>query len=335
MALNIPLPMDAGEAFSRGVDSGSNLFSRIMQPRLEREKQAQLEKHFQEELKLRKAAAGRAGANSDLQRKMMELQLHKLEQEIDPMKKIAYINSLLEGVRGMHGGQKPQEENIMGMFTGQGMPSAEEIERPTVKAPSMEEIQRGFGNFSPEEQMALGMAGIKLPTVRETPAERRAAALQDKIEFEKYKSSQGEKLPAAVKTLHENIINLSPRASKAIQHLIDIPSPFEPFGFGAIQSGKKAAHNKAVSAAAETYAKAKGWPNTKGSIMEAKSILERGHLESDSDYRKRLKGYQDELEEGVRSSRQYLHPGEKGSSSEEPVIEYVRVNGRLVPKGAR
>ena len=44
----------------KGVNAGSDLFTRIMQPVLEREKQKQLEEHFQAQLGLSKAAAGRA-----------------------------------------------------------------------------------------------------------------------------------------------------------------------------------------------------------------------------------------------------------------------------------
>ena len=116
--------------------------------------------------------------------------------------------------------------------------------------------------------------------------------------------------------MHENIIQLSPKAHKAIQHLIDIPSPFEPWGMGAFYSGQKAAHKKAVLAAAENYAKAKGWPNTKGSIEKASEILERGNYESDFDYRKRLREYQDELNEGVQNSSEFLHPGKQVSKIE-------------------
>jgi len=60
MALNIPNTDLPGTSFLKGIDTGSTLFSRIMQPILEREKQKQLEQHFQEKLKLDKATASRA-----------------------------------------------------------------------------------------------------------------------------------------------------------------------------------------------------------------------------------------------------------------------------------
>lgn len=139
-----------------------------------------------------------------------------------------------------------------------------------------------------------------LAAIPQTPEEKQAAIFDTFKKKEEYKAQQEQKLPAAIKTLHENIIHLSPKANKAIQHIIDIPSPFEPWGMGAIQSGQKAAHNKAVTAAAENYAKAKGWPNTRGSIDKAESILQRGNFETDYDYHKRLGELQDELDEGVK-----------------------------------
>lgn len=62
MATRIPLPSAPGESLMKGIDTGSTMFSRLMQPILEREKQKQLEEHFQEQLKLSKASAGRNAA---------------------------------------------------------------------------------------------------------------------------------------------------------------------------------------------------------------------------------------------------------------------------------
>lgn len=149
----------------------------------------------------------------------------------------------------------------------------------------------------------------------ETPEQKRQAALDLFKEKEEYKAQQDAKPTAAVKTLHENIIQLSPKATKAIDELIRLPSPIEVPG-GIYRPGAKAAHSKAVTAAAENYAKAKGWPNTVGSLKKAEEILKRGTLESDKDYRGRLKGYKDELEEGVALSKQFLHPNQNSDEGD-------------------
>ncbi len=171
-----------------------------------------------------------------------------------------------------------------------------------------------------------------LAPVAQTPEQKKADQLDLFKEKEEYKAQQEAKLPAAIKTLHENIIHLSPKAIDAIQHIIDIPSPFEPWGFGAIKSGQKAAHKKLVTAAAENYAKAKGWPNTRGSIDKAESILERGNFETDFDYHKRLYELQNELKSGIESSNKFLHPNKKKSESDNNVVEYERIGGKLVRK---
>ena len=109
----------------------------------------------------------------------------------------------------------------------------------------------------------------------ETPEQKRQAALDLYKDKEQYKASQDAKPTAAVKTLHENIIQLSPKATKAIDELIRLPSPVEVPGVPVYRPGARAAHTKAVTAAAENYAKAKGWPNTVGSLKKAEEILKR------------------------------------------------------------
>ncbi len=95
MALGIPLPGQPGESLLKGIQTGGNLFSQIMHPKIEREKQRQLEEHFKQELALRKAAAGRASqAASDA---------HKLAlMKLDPN---TQINQLLALQKAFGGGQ--------------------------------------------------------------------------------------------------------------------------------------------------------------------------------------------------------------------------------------
>ena len=95
MALNIPMPGQPGDALLKGIDTGSTLFSRIMQPKLEREKMQQLEAHFQQELALRKAAAARAGANADLQRALLQQKL----DNANPAKKLQNQMALLKNLQ--------------------------------------------------------------------------------------------------------------------------------------------------------------------------------------------------------------------------------------------
>lgn len=62
MALNIPMPGAPGTGFMQGVDTGSNLWSRIMQPQMERARLEQQQNQFVQNLALQKQAQSRAQA---------------------------------------------------------------------------------------------------------------------------------------------------------------------------------------------------------------------------------------------------------------------------------
>ena len=359
------MPVSGMEAFNKSLGF-DNLMQQILgrnqlKQKTEHEKaaMAQLERHFQAQLGLSKAAAGRAGlASSDA---------HKLAMmKMDPNREVDQIQRLLALANGNQSTntQEPAPQNndllhqklqSMGMFgqqheihQGEGMiPMQEQEQEQTPQYPVEEPMantapaNQGSGKPNLMQMIVGGMLkkhmGVNpFAPQPQTPQEKEDIALDLFKKKEAIKSEKEEKMPAAVRTLHENIIHLSPKAVDAIQHLIDIPSPFEPPGLGFIYSGQKAAHSKAVKAAAENYAKAKGWPNTKGSIHEVMDILDRGTYETDFDYRNRLRGYQDELNNGVKSSNQFLHPNKKNETHPVgDVIEYVRVNGKLVPKGKK
>lgn len=152
MALNIPMPDSPGTGFLKGIDTGSAMFTRLMQPIIQREKQKQLEAHFQEQLKLQKAAAGRtAQAAADAHRKM------------DPMYEINQYKALEDWVRGQAARQGG----------GQQMPTAQQAE-----IPSQEEGQ-GLGMFTPEG----------LQSAQQQPAQQRAPSPQGGIDMEVIKNS--------------------------------------------------------------------------------------------------------------------------------------------------
>lgn len=345
MALNIPNTKPFGESLLQGIETGGNLYSRIMQPIISREEMenrkklqeaqlAQQMKVHMDDLALRRAAEAR------------------LRQAADPMHDIQQFQALQNMMRGngvpassnQQQSPMPTQESGegMGMFSPEGMASAQQqvASQQQTQAPNPGSNTSGVDlELMKQNPMLRGWFKHKfgydpLAQAPQTPEEKQASALDLFKQKEQYKAAQEQKLPGAIKTLHENIIHLSPKAIDAVQHIIDIPSPFEPWGLGAVQAGQKAAHNKAVTAAAENYAKAKGWPNTKGSIEKAESILQRGKFETDFDYRKRLREYQDELRAGIMSSNQFLHPNKEVSEikPENNVIEYVRINGKLVPK---
>lgn len=134
MALNIPNTDLPGNSFLKGVDTGSTMFSRLMQPVLEREKQKQQAEQFAQELALRKQAEARMGANSGLNRQILQQQLLKLQHSNDPNYEIQQLQHMIESLSG---GGKPQ---------GQVNPEAPGMQPPM---PTQEEGQ-GLGVFTPE-----------------------------------------------------------------------------------------------------------------------------------------------------------------------------------------
>lgn len=202
MATRIPLPGNMIDTLMKGVSTGSNMYSGIMNPIISRENMANTKKIHDEQLAqqmkihqdsiaLQRATQARLDAMAPLQRRMTELSIKKAEMETDPLKKMAYIKQIMQGIHGMGAEQQPESMTNQNQMTEQN-----------VNAPSPETIQQGFGdsqsmggfNFSPEQQMALGMAGIKIPTPHELPEHKRFAELQNKIKFEQEKTALKKKV---------------------------------------------------------------------------------------------------------------------------------------------
>lgn len=188
MALNIPNIGTNVDALNQGVNTGSSMFARIMQPIIQREQLAQQKKIHEDSLALQKATQARLASMAPLQRRLAELHIQKAEMEADPVKKMAYIQQIMQGIHGMGGQQQggQQQAQPMQPFTGMGMPSTEEIENPTV-APQNPQGMGGALNFTPEQELAMSLAGIKLP---------KAAAFQgsarEAMDLERLRQQYGE-----------------------------------------------------------------------------------------------------------------------------------------------
>jgi len=137
MALNIPLPSAPGEMLLKGVQTGGNLFSQIMNPIIEREKQKQLAEQFQQELALKKQMEARLGANSGINREILQQQLLALKHKNDPNWEMDQFNKLFGGTSGTqssHNAQNTQDlyPDLNKMFSGQGVFPSGEIEEPVL-----------------------------------------------------------------------------------------------------------------------------------------------------------------------------------------------------------
>lgn len=209
MPMNIPMPQLPLSGLNQAIATGGNLFSQMMTPAIQRENMQREWKQHVENLALQKQQEGRLSSMLPLQRKLAELNISKAEMETDPAKKMAYINAIMQGIQGMGGQpstsanpQNPQPQGQMGQqnpFQGQGMMSPQtmdaqqqqpQMESQGTEMPGADQTQIGApigGSFTPQQEMAMSLAGIKLPTYKENPAAKRAADLQSKLTEAKYK----------------------------------------------------------------------------------------------------------------------------------------------------
>lgn len=116
MALNIPMPEAPGTAFAGGINTGSTLFSRLMQTILEREKQKQLQNQFEKSYLLDQSKDARANAlqpylmsESSLRNKLLQQQITSAIHKNDPMWELNQIKSM---ERAFGGGSSPASSAI-------------------------------------------------------------------------------------------------------------------------------------------------------------------------------------------------------------------------------
>lgn len=302
MALNIPMPELPGSGFLKGIDTGSSMFSRMIQPILEREKQAQLERHFQEQLKLSKAAAARAGANSDIRRALLEQQLLAAQHSNDPMYEFNQFKNLMGmmGGGGQGGGQLPQAP-MQEMGEGMGMFSPE----------GLSQIQSQAPEAAPDAGMGMDFSALKnnpmlrgffkkkfgfdpLAQAPQTPEEKQAAALDLFKEKEKIKAqSKGGSAPTnAVLTQTQQALQGIDTVIPMLDELItskDIP------GIMTFSPGKKAAYNAKTSSMIDTLVAAQSLPKVQASIDLVAEQIRRKTGETVSDYQARLKDLKKDL----------------------------------------
>lgn len=152
MALNIPNVDSMGDSFLKGIDTGSTLFTRMMQPVLEREKQKQLEAHFQEQLKLDKMANARqALAAADAHKRM------------DPMYEINQYKALENWVKGRTAQHAAQQQAAT--QNGGQMPDLFGGQQPNINL--IPKNKMGLNQDSMNNLMSSGLN--KMPEVPNVP----------------------------------------------------------------------------------------------------------------------------------------------------------------------
>jgi hypothetical protein len=319
MAINIPMPDSPGTGFLKGIDTGSSMFTRMIQPKIEREKQAQLERHFQEQLKLSKAAAARAGANSDLRRALLEQQILAAQHANDPNYEFNQFKNLMGMMGGGNtgGGQMPQAPmptqemgEGMGMFTPEGLGQMQQEAPQTAPDNGM-----GF-NFDALKQNPMLRGFFKkkfgfdpLAQAAQTPEEKQAAALDLFKQKEAIKAqSKGGSAPTnAVLTQTQQAIQGIDTVLPMLDELItskNVPGIFD------FSPGKKAAYNAKTSSMIDTLVAAQSLPKVQASIDLVEEQIRRKSGETVKDYQTRLKDLKNDLmkrrqrAQGVLQTRQ-------------------------------
>jgi hypothetical protein len=165
MALNIPNTDLPGNALMKGINTGSSMFSRLMQPVIEREKQKQQAEQFAQELALKKQAAARAGANSGLQRQILQQNLLKLQHSNDPNYEIQQLQRMIEGLNGKGGSQQSE----MQQSQSQQMPTQEEGQGMGMFSPEGLEQAQQLAQQQPQAVPEPKQNGIDMETIKNSP----------------------------------------------------------------------------------------------------------------------------------------------------------------------
>jgi hypothetical protein len=167
-----------------------------MQPILEREKQKQKAEQFAQELALRKQAAARAGANSDLQRQILQQNLLKMQHANDPKWAMKQLQEKLDYIQGLGGQQRNAE-------SGQTMPQAQPVSlMDMINQGQDQEMPQGQGPMMPqEEQQQAQMQPMGQPEQPQEP-EGQGNALPGGLDMDEIKraltyQALGLKVPAS------------------------------------------------------------------------------------------------------------------------------------------
>lgn len=329
MALNIPMPGLPGEALLRGIDTGSSMFQRLMQPILNRENQqlqrgihkdqnalnreryAQLGEQFQKELALKQQQEKRLGANMDLQRALMQQNLLHAQHLNDPMYEFNNLQMLMGGAGGGMNQQQPPNSMMgegMGMYSPEGLQGAQAQAQNSQQGYDPELVRRAY------IKMKTGID--PLAPLPQTPEQRNAAALELFRQKEAIKSSNktgsGEALTAPIKTKYQNVIGGVTSARPIIQKLIEDTEkgniPGQAVG-ALFKPNSQANYKSEISTLLDGIRNAYTIPNTDSGTGKAEDKVLRKKGETDTNYAKRLKTILAQMDSREKDARAKLNAG--------------------------
>jgi len=309
MALGIPLP---SADFGGQLASGSqNLMNQMIMQHLQNKKMAQEQAQFEQELAIKKQAAGRAGANSDLTRSIMQQQLLGLQHKNDPNYEFNQFKALQNMVMGgeqpnqdvmpnqnMPQNQMPNQEmgEGMGMFSQEGMTNAQQ---PQMPQPNMG--QNNQNNFESLKQNPMLRGFFKhkfgfdpLAEAPQTPQEKQVDALNLFKQKEALKNTnKGGNTPTnTVLTQNQQSVQ---GIDTVLPMLDDLISSKNIPGIMNFNPNENASYKAKTSSMIDTLVAAQQLPKVQASIDLVEEQIRRKSGESVDNYKSRLKDLKKDL----------------------------------------
>lgn len=341
MSTRIPLPGNMIDTLMKGVDTGSSMYSRIMQPILAREKQKQdlqlandrqkqLESHFQAQLGLSKDAASRAAQAAMDNHKIA---LNKLDPTFEAKQYQAlenYWKSRGNNNRNTAPNSQMTQNTIptqemgegMGMYSHQGLDEAsqtpqvamqENTNNTNLGAPDLE-LMKAHPMFRGWYKKHYGVD--PLAPVAQTPEDKQAMALdlfkQKENIKQVTKTGSGETLTAPIKTKYQNVIGGVTSARPILKKLIEETNkgniPGQLIG-SLFKRDAQANYKGEVSTLLDGVRNAYTIPNTDSGTAKAEDKVLRKPGESDSNYATRLQSILDQMDLREKDARIKLNAG--------------------------
>ena len=333
MALNfnIPMPNNAG-SFAKGFGFDKNLMQEILgrnqlaqKAAHEKEQMAQLERHFQANFGLSKAAAGRAAqAAADAHKESLNKR--------DPLF-AAHQYEALENYyksKGQNQGQQGAPQPPMptqefgegqGVMSPQGLQEAQQqaqqVQQPSggakVNGPDLELMKQ----YPPLRGLFKKLNGYDpFTSIPQTPEEKEASAIdlfnkKETIKKEN-KAASGEILTDKIKSKYQNVIGGAASAKPILRKLITQVKKGEIPGqmiAALLKRDAQASYKGEISTLLDGIRNAYTIPNTDSGTTKAEDKVLRKSGESDSNYAKRLETILGQIEDREKDANVKLSTG--------------------------
>lgn len=141
------MPSLGSDALNQGLNTGSTLFQRLMQPALERERLKQQDEHFKSNLALQQQSQARASSLLPYDMMVKQAQAKKALMDSDPTAKAQYVSSLLNQIMNL-GGRTSTDE----------LSNAETIKQSFVPSIDVQNTQSFMPSIAIPPSMALSNA---------------------------------------------------------------------------------------------------------------------------------------------------------------------------------